>query len=252
MENNNTALEGVKKMIADGIVTQEAAEKYFPELKKSEDEREQLTEFLKDLIDKGASDRYGRKDFERWKFWIERQGETFTKKDVDDAYVEGMAFAKHELEKQGEQKPDDKVEPKFHKGDFVVDKWGHIFEITRIGKDYNGITYACSLLENSMFWSEYYEDEIRKWDFAKDAKTGDVLCWDGSKCITLFKNIYDNDSFESYGFVGHRTGIFQPSESYHDIKGAHPATKEQRDTFFSKMKEAGYEWDAKKLELKKI
>ena len=37
--------------------------------------------------------------------WLEKQGETFTKKDVDDAYVEGMAFAKYELEKQGEQKP---------------------------------------------------------------------------------------------------------------------------------------------------
>ena len=31
-----------------------------------------------------------------------------------------------------------------------------------------------------------------------------------------------------------------------------PATKEQRDLLFSKMKEAGYEWDAEKKELKKI
>jgi hypothetical protein len=30
-----------------------------------------------------------------------------------------------------------------------------------------------------------------------------------------------------------------------------PATKEQRDILFSKMKEAGYEWNAKKKELKK-
>ena len=39
MERNNTALTGIKMMIADGIVTQDAAEKYFPELKESEDER---------------------------------------------------------------------------------------------------------------------------------------------------------------------------------------------------------------------
>jgi hypothetical protein len=45
MENNNKELNGVKKMIADGIVTQEAAEKYFPELKESEDER-----IMKELI----------------------------------------------------------------------------------------------------------------------------------------------------------------------------------------------------------
>lgn len=34
----------------------------------------------------------------------ENQGESYTKKDVDNAYVEGIAFAKNELEKQGEQK----------------------------------------------------------------------------------------------------------------------------------------------------
>jgi hypothetical protein len=32
----------------------------------------------------------------------------------------------------------------------------------------------------------------------------------------------------------------------------YPATKEQRDLLFKKMKEAGYEWDAEKKELKKI
>lgn len=33
---------------------------------------------------------------------------------------------------------------------------------------------------------------------------------------------------------------------------AYPATKEQRDMLFAKMKEAGYEWDAEKKELRKI
>ena len=32
--------------------------------------------------------------------YIEKQGTSYTKRDVDDAYVEGMAFAKNELEKQ--------------------------------------------------------------------------------------------------------------------------------------------------------
>ena len=35
---------------------------------------------------------------------LERQRETYTKRDVDNAYIEGMASAKRELEKQGEQK----------------------------------------------------------------------------------------------------------------------------------------------------
>lgn len=32
--------------------------------------------------------------------WLEKQGTSYTKRDVDDAFVEGMAFAKNELEKQ--------------------------------------------------------------------------------------------------------------------------------------------------------
>lgn len=35
--------------------------------------------------------------------WLEKQSETFTKKDVDDAYLKGISDAKQELEKQGEQ-----------------------------------------------------------------------------------------------------------------------------------------------------
>ena len=38
----------------------------------------------------------------------------------------------------------------------------------------------------------------------------------------------------------------------HGTHGLHPATKEQRDLLFQKMKESGYEWDAEKKELKKI
>jgi lipid II:glycine glycyltransferase (peptidoglycan interpeptide bridge formation enzyme) len=36
-----------------------------------------------------------------------------------------------------------------------------------------------------------------------------------------------------------------------DAEHYHPANKEQRDTLFAKMEEAGYEWDAEKKELKK-
>ena len=36
-------------------------------------------------------------------YWLEKQSQTFTKKDVDDAWLKGMCDAKHELEKQGEK-----------------------------------------------------------------------------------------------------------------------------------------------------
>ena len=74
MENNNTALEGVKKMIADGIVTQEAAEKYFPELRESEDEK--ILGVLKEgfeIYNKGEW--YGGITNEQILAWLEKHGE---------------------------------------------------------------------------------------------------------------------------------------------------------------------------------
>ena len=77
------------------------------------------------------------------------------------------------------------------------------------------------------------------------------MSWDDSNCIALFKNIYNEDSFSSYGFVGHCTGIFECKNTYHSIEGVHPATEEQRELLFQKMKEAGYTWDAEKKKLEK-
>ena len=75
----------------------EDLETIFPELKESEDEkiRKALVKFHKSTIDidgiKGAD----------ILAWLEKQGESYTKKDVDDAYLKGICDAKHELEKQG-------------------------------------------------------------------------------------------------------------------------------------------------------
>jgi hypothetical protein len=48
---------------------------------------------------------------------------------------------------------------------------------------------------------------------------------------------------------------FNPSfyvDTLQNKNAFYPATKEQRDILFQKMKEAGYEWDSEKRELKKI
>ena len=81
----------------------------FPELKESEDEkiRKKLIAFLKETIEYGgiSPDIWTMNNAKKWLGWLEKQGQTFTKKDVDDAYLKGICDAKHELEKQGEQKP---------------------------------------------------------------------------------------------------------------------------------------------------
>lgn len=82
----------------EGILAKQC-EIIFPELLESEDERirNTLIRFHKSTIDidgiKG----------DEIVSWLEKQGTSYTKRDVDGAYVEGMAFAKNELEKQGKQ-----------------------------------------------------------------------------------------------------------------------------------------------------
>jgi hypothetical protein len=95
------------------------------------------------------------------------------------------------------------------------------------------------------------EECLHLWTI-KDAKDGDVLAWNDSKWVAIFKNIYNEEYFGSYGFIGYSIDAFTSGPSYHNIEGAHPSTKEERDLLFSKMYEAGYEWDEKKKKLKKI
>lgn len=101
---NVKAIDVVKQMVTDGQVSQEVAEKYFPELKESEDERirKSLLDYLRTLPNHFSHNGGLVTD---WIAWLEKQGQTFTKKDVDDAYLKGVCDTKHELEKQGEQKP---------------------------------------------------------------------------------------------------------------------------------------------------
>ena len=177
--------------------------------------------------------------------WLEKQCEQKIKTPEESLGIDSDTYNKIVDECiYGEQKPIDKVEPNFKVGDWVVYCNDDVDLIT--GIEENGYC-----VNNSGYIPFICESDIRLWT-VQDAKDGDVLAWDDSKCIALLKNIYDEDSFNSYGFVGGCTGTFESRQSYHDIEGAHPATKEQRDLLFQKMHEAGYEWDAEKKELIKI
>lgn len=183
--------------------------------------------------------------------WLEKQCEQKIKTPEESLGIDSDTYNKIVDECiYGEQKPTDNVEPKFHEGEWIIHQGTeNIYQVVaRIDNQYQlkyGDNYTiqkCADVDRC----------ARLWDITKDAKDGDMLAWDDSKCIALFKNIYDEDSFNSYGFVGGCTGTFESRQSYHDIEGAHPATKEQRDLLFQKMHEAGYEWDAEKKELIKI
>ena len=211
----------------------------FPELKESEDER------IKNeiILYIGARNDISLDTHNKWLSW---------------------------LEKQGEQKPYDKVEPKLEikegmwyictctytlKGKIIAIK-GQIYKSNQDG--------AIEVEDGHLFIDKIdgkAQNYFKPWTI-KDAKDGDVLVSpatpEGDKeCPFIFKEIDKN------GIVRHYVVLLQNKnlEISNDVSnvmgyanaGYHvPATKEQRDLLFQNMKEAGYEWDAEKKELKKI
>ena len=220
-----------------------------PELKESEDES--MVKFIKNQlfnIKKTITENYELDaKLTNAICWLEKQCEQKIKTPEESLGIDSDTYNKIVDECiYGEQKPIDKVEPNFKVGDWVVTSYGKVNQVVSVDKYGDGYT-----LNDGVYFSGSWCDMYHLWTI-QDAKDGDVLAWDDSKCIALFKNIYDEDSFNSYGFVGCCTGTFESRQSYHDIEGAHPATKEQRDLLFHKMHEAGYEWDAENKELIKI
>ena len=180
-----------------------------------------------------------------------------------EEYLNGYYTQMEKFEK--EQKPVDEAEPKFKikKGNWYVciknldDNYGttafHKGEIYYSTKD------ETLMPDNSNIPYEikyYVEDYFRLWTI-QDAKDGDILCCNNGddKTIYLFK--------EQRGSTDIANAHFQIVNRNYELRlmvdkaadfnlHTKPATKEQRDLLFNKMKEAGYEWDAEKKELKSI
>ena len=100
--NNELLTENQRKMLLD----------IFPELTMSEDERirKALIEMIHDTTGDECEDCY-HVSKESVLAWLEKQGEkkNTRKREIDDAYLQGICDAKHEIEKQGEQLDPDKV-----------------------------------------------------------------------------------------------------------------------------------------------
>ena len=181
-------------------------------------------------------------------------------------YDELAKLPKEEFERQGEQKPVndtdedsvevvkdtsilDMVEPKF--------KIGNWYQCTKdfFGK---GVTFdkdtAYYCAKEGCLKDEYgchiaivkdLYDNFKLWTIS-DAKKGDVLASKDGRHILIFRNLDTNISFSSYYNIAGRLEIGWSNDTFI------PATKEQRDTLFAKMKESGYEWDEEDKKLKKI
>lgn len=233
----------------------------FPELNKNEDEkiRETLIDYLKE---RKSGESYGQYvlRYDHWITWLEKQGESDETKakeflinkgypidtnDVLPTYEEmyniirdGLII-REGLEKQREQNNADKVEPKFHGGDFIKHNVINIIYkiITVNSKSY----YAESIKTGCRVEFFNAEQSFHLWTI-EDAEEGDILYSPKHDLLWIYKNKDEYHVASNGNFISVESLI----EISSDVR---PATKEQRDFLFQKMKVYGYEWHADKKEV---
>ena len=141
------------------------------------------------------------------------------------------------------------TKPKFKVGDWIVNNEdksiGQITEILYDKEDSDLYGYK----HTNGYFANAFENDYHIWTI-EDAKDGDILYFNDDT-IVIFKDLYNSSTFHSYCHI--EDGVFDISKDempdWWEGKGFKPATKEQRDLLFAKMKEAGYVWDSEKKEL---
>ena len=254
--------------------TQEVLENHLKIMNKDDERLRKTTiDFLKDFADKGYEnavecigwlEKQGEQnhkiqpkfkigDIIRFKGNEILKGEAETHKIVgydNELYVfdDGTTdlFCEQDLYELVEQKPNDKVEPKFHEGEWIVNNISQdIYLIKSINNGYYTLEDTKGNIISPCL--PPCESESHLWTI-EDAKDGDVLV-DVYGNIGIFEKRYGYN-WHTYCYLGNEGRLVPEGGSHGSI--CYPATKEQRDLLFQKMKEAGYEWDAEKLELIKV
>lgn len=143
--------------------------------------------------------------------------------------------------------------PKFKVGDWVVQEDIGVYKVIEVCESWYEVVDNEDKHYSIGFDKEYM---CHIWSI-EDAKDGDVLaCGDKvTDCPFIFHNL--NEELNPRSYCGVNTlRHFQDNDenggSWCNSDGVRPATKEQRDLLFQKMKEAGYEWSEETHQLKKI
>lgn len=158
---------------------------------------------------------------------------------------------KKELKKQGEHNPtdnDDKIEPKFKVGDWIVYR-DAVWKVCNIALQND---YELLKINNEVSTRliKEVDENAHLWTI-EDAKDGDVLvASDGS--IFIFAGVVDY-TCNYYAALTHYNDVSINKEvelgSWELSNHVHPATKEQCDLLFAKMREKGYKWNNEKKEV---
>lgn len=221
-EKYNQALERASKLRVHNPfdTVSQMVEYIFPELKESEDEkvRKEILNVFKQL-DKGSTICGRNYDYDKWIAWLEKQGEQ-------------------------------KTEPKFHPGDWITNGQLTCKVLDVVGKSYELHLYNDDYCHFETDVQSVDED-YHLWTI-RDAKDGDLIYVSTEKKgIQAIFHEYKNDTilFHCYLCADFVQGGCMPIGS---IELTYPLQKTHYSRFFEKMHKAGYEWDGKKKELKKI
>lgn len=161
---------------------------------------------------------------------------------------------KDALKKQGLEYRDGEIvesqKPKFKVGDWIINRTdATIMQIINNTDFYESIEIGGQRRTDTY---NYVEWDFRLWSI-EDAKDGDILQL--GEVTAIFKEYIGNGYCKCYCSICEGEFEILIEEAGDNIFGCintTPATKEQRELLFQKMEEAGYKWDAKKKELKKV
>ena len=244
------ALERAREELGSGSYNKGTIEYIFPELKESEDEKN-----IKNLIDElkcslraancqneacnGGHEK--RIALLEWAIaWLEKQVEQKLDNKIEPTDYNSIDphFGK----------PIGKIEPKFKVGDWIVNR-GHSYLIADI--DYSEQRYLFEIggyTHEQLNW-EYIELADKRYHLwtIRDAKDGDLLVSQYNKPF-IYNGNFDSFNIGSYCGISidDRFNVATEKCYWTENVNIYPATKEQRDTLFAKMKEAGYEWGLNK------
>ena len=144
-------------------------------------------------------------------------------------------------------------EHEFHEGDWIIYN-NDICQIVKREEGYNKLVTIFGIEKELV--NERNLSTARLWTI-QDAKDGDVLCCE-SGWMCIFKLLNNNkNTFSSYCFMDRDKYFFNSGNECHTLDTAYngfiyPATKEQRNLLFQKIREAGYKWNNETKTLEKL
>ena len=153
-----------------------------------------------------------------------------------------------------EQKSANKIEQKFEVGDWIASNLSNSSNLLCIiGIDETNYEVVTPQGSTGVPSIRYIDKHYHLWTI-QDAKDGDVIRL--GTVTAIFKKYIGQEKCICYCSFCKNRGFEIPIENGEDnvygCYNATPATKEQRDLLFQKMKEADYEWNTDNKELKKL